>query len=110
MKNLPNFEQFINESHYAFLGGERPLDDKEMRMQIVEPELGKNYDAYIMFKGPRGEYDKMKSKYTSGSEKWKTLYRSSSYQGDAKISPDKKVIYASILDGGGIVGAIYVKK
>jgi hypothetical protein len=98
----------LKESLYNILGGERPLTDAEMRSNIVEPNLGPNYTAFIMFKGPKGEYDSIKKQFVQNSDKWKTLYRSRSYQGEASISPDGNVIKASILDNGGIVGAIYV--
>jgi len=101
-KSLPR-----NEDLMSTLGGERPYGDAEMRKNIVEPNLGKNYDVYIMFKG---QYDQAKNKYVKDMENWKQLYRSSNYQGSAYISPDGNVIKAAILDGGGIVGAIYVKK
>ncbi len=91
------------------LGGETPMQDFEMRKKVVEPTLGPNYNAYIMFKDP--EYNQMKAKYPyTVTEKWKPLYRSSNYQGYASVSPDGKVIRAAILDKGGIVGAFYIKK
>lgn len=99
----------LNESQMAMLGGETPYGRYEMVKNIVEPNLGKNYKTYIMFDEPKGEYDMMKTKYASNTENWKDLYRSSNYQGYAKISPDGNVIRATILDKGGIVGAIYVK-
>jgi len=99
-----------NESHYAFLGGNSNFTDDEMRKNVVEPVLGKKYDAYIMFDGPSGEYDKMKAKYAKNSDSWENIWRSDSYQSYASISPDKKVIKAAVFAKGGIVGAIYVKK
>jgi hypothetical protein len=91
------------------LGGEHPMQDFEMRKKVVEPTLGPNYNAYIMFKDP--EYNQMKAKYPDSVTKdWEQIYRSSNYQGYASVSPDGKVIKASILDGGGIVGAFYIKK
>jgi len=91
------------------LPGAHPMQDHEMRKQVVEPTLGRDYDAYIMFKDP--EYKRMNDKYPhTVTEKWKSLYRSSSYQGYASVSPDGKVIKAAILDRGGIVGAFYIKK
>jgi hypothetical protein len=99
-----------NEDLMSTLGGERPFGDSEMRKNIVEPNLGPDYDAYIMFQGPEGQYDKAKQKYVKDMAGWKQLYRSSSYQGNAYISPDGNVIKAAILSRGGIVGAIYVKK
>lgn len=98
----------LKESMYNILGGERPFTDTEMRENIVEPNLGPNYTAFIMFKGPKGEYDSIKKQFAQNTDKWKTLYRSRSYQGEASISPDGNIIKASILDNGGIVGAIYV--
>jgi hypothetical protein len=110
MKHIKLYEDFLDESHYAFLGGNSNFTDGEMRKNIVEPTLGSNYDAYIMFEGPRGEYDKMKEKYASNTKSWKNLWRSSSAQSYADISPDGKVIKAAVFSNGGIVGAIYVKK
>ena len=99
----------IRESQMDMLGGETPYGKYEMIKNIVEPNLGSNYKTYIMFDGPKGEYDMMKTKYASNTEDWKNLYRSSNYQGYADISPDGNVIKATILDKGGVVGAIYVK-
>jgi len=91
------------------LGGTHPMQDPEMRQKVVEPTLGPNYDAFIMFKSP--QYKQMKDKYPDSVTKdWEQLYRSSNYQGYASVSPDGKVIKAAILDGGGIVGAFYIKK
>jgi hypothetical protein len=83
-----------------------------MRKNVVDKVLGKNYDAYIMFddNAPKGEYDKMKAKYASDTSKWETIWRSNSYQSEALLSPDKKVIKAKVFGKGGIIGAIYVKK
>ena len=90
-----------------------PRTKIEPRIKIEKEEafknLGSNYKTYIMFDGPKGEYDMMKTKYASNTEDWKNLYRSSNYQGYADISPDGNVIKATILDKGGVVGAIYVK-
>jgi hypothetical protein len=99
----------IRESYMDTLGGETPYSKSEMIANIVEPNLGSNYKAYIMFGGPKGEYESMKKKYASNTDDWKNLYRSSNYQGYADISPDGNVIKATVLDKGGIVGAIYVK-
>lgn len=97
------------ESAYATLGGEHPMQDKELRMKIVEPNLGPNYQAVIMFRD--ADYKQVSAKYPYAvTEKWKNLYRSSNYQGYAQMSPDGKVIKAAILDQGGIVGAYYIKK
>ena len=103
------FIKSVQESHYAFLGGNSNFTDDEMRKNIVEPTLGTKYDAYIMFDGPKGEYDKMKAKYASNSDSWKNLWKSSSNQSYADISPDGKVIKATVFAKGGIVGAIYIK-
>lgn len=99
----------IQESYMDTLGGETPYGKYEMIKNIVEPNLGSSYKAYIMFGGPKGEYESMKKKYASNTDGWKNLYRSSNYQGYADISPDGNVIKATVLDKGGIVGAIYVK-
>lgn len=100
----------VTESYYDVLGGDKPLTDEEMRKTYVVPNLGTSYDAYIMFEGPKGVYDQMKKKYASNTDAWKMLYRSKSGQGKAKISPDGKVIAASVFADMGLVGAIYVKK
>lgn len=98
----------VAESAYAMLGGEHPMQDAEMRKKVVEPNLGPNYQAVIMFKD--SAYKQVADKYPYAvTEKWKNLYRSSNYQGYAQISPDGNVIKAAILDGGGIVGAYYIK-
>jgi hypothetical protein len=110
IKNKDKDKKLVKEDLMSTLGGERPYGDKEMREKIVEPNLGKNYDTYIMFKGPKGQYDQVKNKYVKDMENWKPLYRSSNYQGNAYLSPDGNVIKAAILDQGGVVGAIYVKK
>ncbi len=112
MKHIHTFESFLSESHFAFLGGNSNFTDDEMRKNVVDKVLGKDYDAYIMFddKAPKGEYDKMIKKYAPDTEKWEIIWRSQSYQGEAKLSPDKKVIKAKVFGSGGIIGALYVKK
>jgi len=112
MKHIPTFDEFLNESHYAFLGGNSNFTDEEMRKNVVDKVLGKRYDSYIMFddKAPKGQYDAMKSKYASDAENWEVIWTSKSYQGEAKLSPNKKVIKAAVFGKGGIIGAIYVKK
>jgi uncharacterized protein YxeA len=109
---LNMYESALDESHYAFLGGNSNFTDDEMRKNVVEPVLGKKYDAYIMFddSAPKGEYDKMKAKYAKNSDSWENIWRSDSYQSYASISQDIKVIKAAVFAKGGIVGAIYVKK
>ncbi len=106
--DLPPYET-LKESLMSTLGGETPYGKYEMIKNIVEPNLGKDYKAYVMFDGPKGEYDMIKNKYASNTENWKDLYRSSNYQGYAKISPNGNIIKATVLDKGGIVGAIYIK-
>ena len=104
-------QSYINESMYDTLGGEHPYTDAEMRKNIVEPNLGSNYDAYIMF--TNDEYDFLKDDLVTDFNfptGWKKLYQSSSNQGVAYLSPQGNVIKASILSRGGIVGAIYVTK
>ena len=112
MKHVHTFESFLNESHYAFLGGNSNFTDDEMRKNVVDKVLGKNYDAYIMFddSAPKGEYDKMVAKYASDTSKWENIWRSQSYQSEAMLSPDKKIIKAKVFGKGGIIGALYVKK
>ena len=106
------YENELSESHYAFLGGNSNFTDEEMRKNVVDKVLGKNYDAYIMFddSAPKGEYDKMHSKYAKDVSKWEQIWRSASGQSEARLSPDKKVVKATIFGKGGIIGAIYVKK
>lgn len=99
----------LKESYYGSLGGNTNFNDKEMRKNVVDKVLGKNYDAYIMFDGT-GKYQKMKNEYAKGSDRWEEIWRSQSYQTNARLSPDKKVIHASIYDNGSIIGAIYIKK
>lgn len=112
MKHIQTFEQFLTESHYAFLGGNSNFTDAEMRKNVVEAVFGKRYDAYIMFDddAPKGQWDKITAKYATDSSKWELIWRSSSYQGEARLSPDKRVIKAKVFGKGGIIGAIYVKK
>jgi len=102
----------VNESYYATLGGSSPLSDVAMKTKIVEPVLGPNFETVKMFKdsssNPR--YKQLEAKFPREIiDKWKVLYRSDSYQGYAKLSPDRKVIKAAILDDGGISGVFYVK-
>jgi hypothetical protein len=99
----------VHENYYAGLGGSNPLSDSSMRTDIVEPNLGPNYEAFIMMNN-WNEYGKLDKQYPSlVTQGWKSLYRSDSGQGYARISPDGKVIKAAILTGNGIEGAFYVK-
>ena len=99
----------VHENYYAGLGGSSPLSDSSIRTNIVEPNLGPNYEAFIMMKN-WNEYGKLDKQYPSlVTQGWKSLYRSDSGQGYARISPDGKVIKAAILTGNGIEGAFYVK-
>lgn len=110
--NIISFDKFLSESYYAFLGGNSNFTDEEMRKNVVEPVLGMDYDAYIRFDddAPKGQYGEMVVKYGADSSKWELIWRSSSYQGEARLSPDKRVIKAAVFSKGGITGAIYVKK
>jgi hypothetical protein len=99
----------VHENYYAGLGGSSPLSDSSIRTDIVEPNLGSNYEAFIMMNN-WNEYGKLDKQYPSlVTQGWKSLYRSDSGQGYARISPDGKVIKAAILTGNGIEGAFYVK-
>jgi len=99
----------VHENYYAGLGGSNPLSDSSIRTDIVEPNLGPNYEAFIMMNN-WNEYGKLDKQYPSlVTQGWKSLYRSDSGQGYARISPDGKVIKAAILTGNGIEGAFYVK-
>ena len=102
----------VAESAYAMLGGSNPLTGEAMKTKIVEPALGPNFETVEMFKNdsftPR--YKQLDAKFPRAmTDKWKVLYRSDSYQGYAKISPDGKVIKAAVLGPGSIVGVFYVK-
>jgi len=102
----------VDESYYAMLGGSSPLSDAAMKTKVVEPVLGPNFETVMMFKdsnlNPR--YKQLEAKFPREIiDKWKVLYRSDSYQGYAKLSPDGKVIKAAILDDGGVSGVFYVK-
>ena len=102
----------VDESYYATLGGSSPLSDAAMKTKVVEPALGPNFETVMMFKdsssNPR--YKQLEAKFPREIiDKWKLLYRSDSYQGYAKLSPDGKVIKATILDDGGVSGVFYVK-
>tara|TARA_R110000868_G_scaffold768_2_gene5605 strand:- start:3917 stop:5065 length:1149 start_codon:yes stop_codon:yes gene_type:complete len=102
----------VAESAYAMLGGSNPLTGEAMKTKIVEPALGPNFETVEMLKNnsftPR--YKQLDAKFPRAvTDKWKVLYRSDSYQGYAKISPDGKVIKAAVLGPGSIVGVFYVK-
>ena len=102
----------VQESYYAMLGGSNPLSNAEMKTKVVEPVLGPNFETVVMMTNsvfnPR--YNQLDAKFPREmTDKWKVLYRSDSYQGYAKISPDGKVIKASVLGPGSIVGVFYVK-
>ena len=102
----------VDENHYAMLGGSNPLSNAEMKTKVVEPALGPNFETVEMFKdnsfSPR--YKQLDAKFPREmTDKWEVLYRSDSYQGYAKLSPDEKVIKASILGSSGISGVFYVK-
>ena len=102
----------VQESYYDMLGGSNPLTGEAMKTKIVEPALGPNFETVEMFKNnsftPR--YKQLDAKFPRAvTDKWKVLYRSDSYQGYAKMSPDGKVIKAAVLGPGSIVGVFYVK-
>ena len=102
----------VQESYYAMLGGSNPLSNAEMKTKVVEPVLGPNFETVAMMTNsvfnPR--YNQLDAKFPREmTDKWKVLYRSDSYQGYAKISPDGKVIKAAVLGPGSIVGVFYVK-
>ena len=102
----------VQESYYDMLGGSNPLSNAAMKTNIVEPALGPNFETVEMFRNdsfnPR--YNQLDAKFPRAmTDKWKVLYRSDSYQGYAKMSPDGKVIKAAVLGPGSIVGVFYVK-
>jgi len=105
-----------NEAMLGVLGGEHPLQDFEMRKEVVEPLMGKDYEAFIMFrdKDYQRQLDDIKRAYKvqNGDWKragWRLLYSSRSGQGEAWTCPENQIIKATILDRGGIVGALYMK-
>ena len=110
MKHVAQYENFIAESHYAYLGGNTNLTDAEMREKIVKPLLGDDFDAYVMFEGPAGEYEDMVAQWAPDTKGWERVWRSPSYQSYADVSPDGKVVKAAVFRNGGIVGALYVKR
>lgn len=103
----------VGASHYSLLGGSSPFTNSEMKSNVVEPNLGPNFETIMMFDensnfNPR--YKELQAKYPNEITKdWQLIYRSSNYQGYATISPNREVIKAGILDGGGIYGVFYVK-
>lgn len=116
MKHIHTFESFLTESMYGMLGGEHPLQDFEMRKEVVEPTLGKDYVAFIMFddKDYGRQLDDVKKEYKIKNDDWskagwRRIYSSRSNQGEAWVCPEKEIIKASILHKGGIVGALYMK-
>jgi hypothetical protein len=116
MKHIHSYKSFIAESAYAILGGDRPLTDKEFRKEVVEPTLGKDYVAYIMFDDKdyarqlediQNQYNVKKGDWERAG--WKQIYRSSNYQAEAWTCPERQIIKAAVLHKGGIVGALYMK-
>ena len=102
----------VQESYYDMLGGSNPLSNAAMKTKIVEPALGPNFETVEMFRNDSFNpiYNQLDAKFPRAmTDKWKVLYRSDSYQGYAKISPDGKVIKAAVLGPGSIVGVFYVK-
>jgi len=98
----------INESYYGSLGGNTNFNDKEMRKNVVDKVLG-DYDSYVQFKDK--DYKTMKNMYAKNVSNWEKIWSSRSHQTNARLSPDGKVIFATIYDNnGGIIGSIYIKK
>ena len=99
-------------SHYDVLGGSTPFSDSEMKTKIVEPNLGSNFETIKMFESGKynPKYRELENKFPNEiTSNWEKIYRSNNYQGYAKISPDRKVIEAAILDNFAIIGVFYVK-
>lgn len=103
----------VGASYYDLLGGSEPFTNSEMKSNVVEPNLGPNFETIMMFdenSNLNPKYNELKAKYPDEITKdWQLIYRSSNYQGYAEISPNRKVIKAAILNGGGIKGVFYVK-
>lgn len=102
----------VGASYYALLGGSHPFSDSEMRAKVVVPLLGPDFETIMMFEGNylNPKYDEFTAEYPDQITKnWKLVYLSDSHQGYAKISPDGKVIKASILSSFSIIGVFYVK-
>ena len=92
-------------SYYSFLGGSTPYTSSQMQSNIVDDIFGKgSYDVISMW-DPGYEDAEVKIRKTG-----EIIYRSSNYQGFARLSPCKKFIHAHILIDGGIEAVIYVKK
>lgn len=115
MKHVHTFESFLNESMYGMLGGHSPLGDKEMRKEVVEPALGKDYVAFIMFddKDYNKQLEDIKKAYNIKNDDWakagwRNIYSSTSRQGTAWVCPENEIVKASILHKGGVVGALYM--
>jgi len=92
-------------SYYSFLGGSTPYTSSQMQSNIVDDILGKgSYDVVSMW-DPGYHHTKVKAGETGD-----IIYRSSNYQGFARLSSCKKFIHAHVLIDGGIEAVIYVKK
>ena len=107
--NESKVKKRVKEDHYSYLGGETPYSDSEMRNEIVDKYFhNKNYVAYHQFQDK--EYESLKKEFKSELNNWKSIYRSSNYQGHASINPEKNIIVGTILNRGGVMGVIYVLK
>lgn len=99
---------------YQALGGAPALNVREMTQHIVVPVLGTEFHSAVMFDDEK-EYEAMRlavrEEYgvPSLQNGWKRLYRSVSGQVEALLSPDGKVIDASVLRQCGIVGAYFIQ-
>jgi hypothetical protein len=112
--NKENYERGggVDFSYYAILGGSSPFTDREMIKNIVEPNLGPNFETIKMFEGGKynPKYAELETKFPYEiTQDWKLLYRSDSYQGYARISPDGNIIEAGILESFSIQGVYYIK-
>jgi hypothetical protein len=102
----------VDFSYYAILGGPSPFTDREMIKNIVEPNLGPNFETIKMFEGGKynPKYAELETKFPYEiTQDWKLLYRSDNYQGYARISPDGNIIEAGILESFSIQGVYYIK-
>lgn len=107
-------KEVITEVSYSdILGGTKPAGGSSIINNLVIPNLGKNFDTYVQFRdkeynlklGELGGYKAIKN--------WKSLDAGSHPQSRAQISPDKKIISASIFEPSithGIIGVLYIKK
>lgn len=99
---------------YRQLGGAESIGMRDMTNLIVKPVLGDEFAATTGW-DDRKEYEALRlvvnEKYGYGCVQngWTRLYRSVTGQVEAFLSPDGKVVSASVLHNCGIHGAFFVQ-